>query len=61
MKIALFLLVAIAIGAGLGFGGALLMPRLGIGGMPARAIPGAFAGALIAILYLRMFKRPSGA
>jgi len=62
MKIAWFLLVALALMAVfLGLGGGLLLPALGVEGTLARAIPAGIAGALIAILFFRMFKRPEGA
>jgi hypothetical protein len=62
VKIAWFLLIALAIMAvGLGLGGGLLLPALGVEGVAARVIPGGIAGAIIAIVYFQMFKRPNGA
>lgn len=62
MKIAWFFLIALAIMAlCLGLGGGWLLPALGVEGVAARVIPAGLAGAIIAIVYLQMFKRPSGA
>jgi hypothetical protein len=62
MKMVPFLLVAIVVMAlALGVGGAWLMPMLGIEGALARAIPAGIAGAIIAILYVKMVKRPDSA
>lgn len=62
MRIAWFLLVALAIMAVfLGLGGGLLLPALGVEGTVARLLPAGLAGALIAVVYLQMFKRPDGA
>jgi hypothetical protein len=62
MKIGWFFLIALAVMAlCLGLGGGWLLPALGVEGVMARVIPGALAGMIIAVVYLRMFKRPSGA
>lgn len=62
MKFAWFGLVALAIMAlCLGLGGGWLLPALGVEGALARALPAGVAGAIIAIVYLQMFKRPNGA
>jgi hypothetical protein len=61
MKLAVFLLVAVAIGAACFLVGAWLLPMLGVEGMLTQAIPGGVSGAIIAIVYLQMFKRPRGA
>ncbi|MEA3014780.1 MAG: hypothetical protein QOD42_3325 [Sphingomonadales bacterium] len=57
-----FFLVALAIMAlFLGLGGGWLLPALGVEGVAARVVSGGLAGMIIAIVYLQMFKRPSGA
>ena len=62
MKMISFLLVAAVVMAlALGVGGGWLMPMLGIEGALARAIPAAIAGAIIAVVYVKMVKRPDGA
>ena len=62
MKLLPFLLLAVVVMAlFLGVGGGWLLPMLGVEGALARAIPAAIGGALIAILYVRMVKRPDGA
>jgi hypothetical protein len=62
VKIAWFFLIALAVMAVcLGLGGGLLLPALGVEGQMARIIPGGIAGAIIAVVFLKMFKRPSGA
>ena len=62
MKMVTFLLVAIVVMAlALGLGGGWLMPMLGVEGALARAIPAGLAGAIIAVLYVKMVKRPDSA
>jgi hypothetical protein len=62
LKIAWFLLVALAIMAlCLGLGGGLLLPALGVEGELARMIPAGVGGACIGLLYILMFRRPTGA
>jgi hypothetical protein len=62
VKIAWFLLIALAIMAlCLGLGGGWLLPAMGVEGALARALPAGIAGAIIAVVYLQMFKRPNGA
>jgi len=41
--------------------GGWLLPQLGISGTPATMIAGGLGGALVAIVYVRYFKRPDGA
>lgn len=61
MKLVVFLIIAALIMVlFLAVGGGWLMPMLGIEGPLARAIPAGIAGALIAILYVRMVKKPDG-
>ena len=62
MKMVTFLLVAIVVMVlALGLGGGWLMPMLGVEGALARAIPAGLAGAIIAVLYVKMVKRPDSA
>lgn len=62
MKLIPFLLAACVIMAFfLGVGGGWLMPTLGVEGPLAQAIPAAIGGALIAVLYVRMVKKPGDA
>jgi hypothetical protein len=62
VKIVWFFLIALAIMAVcLGLGGGLLLPALGVEGQMARIIPAGIGGAIIGLVYLRMFRRPTGA
>ena len=62
MRIAWFLLVALAIMAlCLGLLGGLLLPALGVEGALARMIPAGVGGGFIGLLYVLMFRRPEGA
>jgi hypothetical protein len=57
-----FLLVAIVVMViCLGGIGGWLLPQVGVGGVLARAIGGAIGGAIIAVCYQKMIKRPDGA
>ncbi len=61
-KMIQFLLIAVVVMAlCLGVGGGWLLPRFGIEGMLAQAIPGAIGGAIVALLYQRMIMRSDGA
>ena len=61
-KVALFLLLAVAIAtASFLLIGVLLLPALGLGGQWLTLLPGAVSGGTIAIIYLTMFRKPDGA
>jgi len=56
-----FLIIAVIVAVVcLGLGGAWLLPMLGVEGLPARMISAGVAGAIIAVIYMRMRGR-SGA
>ena len=62
MKIAWFLLVALAIMAlCLGLGGGLLLPALGVERGTAGTIAAGLGGAIVGIFYILTFRRPTGA
>lgn len=61
-KVALFLLLAIAVAtASYLLVGVLLLPALGVSGMLLTMIPGGISGLIIAILYFNMFRTTNGA
>ena len=59
-KVALFLIVAVAIAA-ISFLliGALLLPALGVDGMARTMISGGVSGGAIALVYFNMFGKPN--
>lgn len=61
-KMTQFLLIALVLMAVcLGLGGGWLLPQLGFEPPLTQVMPAALGGALIALIYFRMFKRPDGA
>ena len=60
-KVALFLILAVATAtASYLLLGALLLPAMGVTGSMLTMIPGGISGAIIAILYFSMFRKPDG-
>ena len=61
-KVELFLILAVATAtAAYLLLGVLLLPALGVSGSLLTMIPGGISGAIIAILYFSMFRKPDGA
>jgi hypothetical protein len=62
VKIAWFLLVALAIMAVcIGLGGGLLLPALGVVRGTAGTVAAGVGGAIVGVLYILTFRRPTGA
>ena len=62
MKIGWFLLVALAIMAVcIGLGGGLLLPALGVERALAGTLSAGLGGAIVGVLFILMFRRPTGA